>query len=112
MANIPKELLDKILNIGYDEIVNAHEKFEYKPILDSRWAIGGSNSMADINHCRNGMSGMSGCDATNIKKDSEKIESQKKCKFYKKSSCNNECLFETFGEFCWCVDAQQDSKKG
>jgi hypothetical protein len=54
---------------------------------------------------------MAGCSATDLN-DNEKIAAQKKCPFYKKASFQERCQFETFEEFCWCVEAQKDAKKG
>ncbi len=64
-----------------------------------------------INHCKSGGGTMSECSACNLKR-TEKHESQKKCHFYQKASFKERCTFETFGEYCWCVEAQTEAKKG
>lgn len=72
----------------------------------------GSIIMSDkINHCKSTGGTMSECSACALKR-TEKHESQKKCHFYQKASFKERCTFETFGEYCWCVEAQTDSKKG
>ena len=63
-----------------------------------------------INHCKSGGGTMSECSACKLRKDSEKHKSQKACAFYKKNTHAEKCRFETFGEYCWSVDAQKDSK--
>lgn len=72
---------------------------------------GGSYKMSDnINHCKPSSSGMSECDACKLRKSSEKITEQEKCKFFKKATREDRCQFETFKEYCWSTEAQDDAK--
>jgi hypothetical protein len=82
------------------------EKYSW---TDSQRRFG--NMAEKINLCLFGGSGLSKCTATSIKKDSEKRAKQKCCKFYVESTFSETCSFETFEEFCWCVEAQMESQK-
>ena len=68
------------------------------------WGMAGTK-----NHCKYDC--MSRCGATDLQKKSEKFESQKECKFFQEATNSKRCLFETFSEYCWCIEAQKDSKK-
>jgi len=35
---------------------------------------------------------------------------QKKCKFYKKSSISDRCMYFVFGEYCDCLEAQKETQ--
>ena len=37
---------------------------------------------------------------------------QKNCKFYKKSSFSDRCMYFMFGEYCDCLDAQIATQQG
>ncbi len=78
---------------------------------NNRRELRGSIMSGKINHCKCG-GGMSECSACELVKSGEKWESQKKCGFYKKASFADRCCYETFGEYCWSVDAQRDAQKG
>ena len=68
-------------------------------------------SSTSINHCQLGGSGdMSGCYACHYSDDKSKIQCQRACNFFIKSSSHERCMWETYGEFCWSTKAQDDKK--
>jgi hypothetical protein len=107
----------KILNKTFDKFKNSSYKFkersprqrQFEKFVYEENIAGGPKMVNPANLCKNGT--MAGCSATDLN-DNEKIAAQKKCPFYKKASFQERCQFETFGEFCWCVEAQKDAKKG
>ena len=104
---IAKDRVQKIL----DELTSG-KKIYHDPEYKYKNMITGGMGMGDTNHCKLDSGGLSGCDATKIKKTSEKHTCQKKCKYYKKASRSARCIFETFGEYCWSTEAQDDNKSG
>ena len=68
-------------------------------------------SSTTVNHCQLGGSGdMSGCYACHYSDDKSKIQCQRACDFFIKSSSHERCMWETYGEFCWSTKAQDDKK--
>ena len=63
-----------------------------------------------VNHCQMNGGGMSTCYACHYSDDKSKIQCQRACGFFKKSSFTESCMWETFGEFCWSTKAQDDKK--
>lgn len=57
-----------------------------------------------VNYCRKGT--LSYCDV------SDSFEKQKKCKYYKKSSYFDRCMFLVFGKHCSSIDAQENKFVG
>lgn len=66
--------------------------------------------MKPNNLCKLDGGGMSGCEATLIKKKSEKFLKQKDCPFFQEAGHESRCMFESFEKFCWSTEAQSDAK--
>ena len=104
IENLPKES-------PRQRVFEYEERYIQDPYRRER-PLRGSLIMTDkINHCKSTGGTMSECSACQLKRG-EKVESQKKCHFYKKATFKDRCTFETFGEYCWCVEAQVEAKKG
>jgi len=55
-----------------------------------------------ISFCKRGL--MSICTAGSLKE-------QKKCRFYKKSSHSDRCMYYLFDKYCDCLEAQMSTEK-
>lgn len=109
IKNLPKELPTRHI---YDTEQEYYDSPGRRRIGRRETFRGSIIPMADkINHCKTTGSTMSECTACKLKRG-EKVESQKKCHYYMKASFKDRCCFETFGEYCWSTDAQDEAKKG
>jgi hypothetical protein len=39
------------------------------------------------------------------------VEEQKICRFYRKSSCSDKCMYFMFDKYCDCLEAQTNTEK-
>ena len=73
----------------------------YEPVVSTTWVNKKSGVIEMLNEklcfCKKDV--ISVCTAQNERE-------QKKCKFYKKSSFTDRCMYLIFDEYCDCLDAQ------
>jgi len=104
MANkyevLPKDLFEKYIYKHSKDILK-------NPLFENKDC--GGKTMSEVNHCIVG-GGMSICAATRIKSSQEKLQSQNECTFFVKAQFETRCMWEVYGEYCWCIEAQSNAK--
>lgn len=93
-------------NFTFDPFAEREKEYKYHIPNEP---LGGIEGMKPDNLCVLDSGGMSECSATSIKESHVKLTTQEKCPFFKKAKFASRCRFETFKQFCWSTEAQDDA---